>query len=338
MSRFARIAALALVVPMTLGVTAPASATVTSALDCKFGTAQVFDVQWHITDGILYISGVTRPYGTEVGGSGGQLASSDWVDGYYVKFVESTATPGTLALERFNASGTSLGLLDNTGTFQALGDDFIFYLGGGSWGTVITTGAGFAYGSSAQLTVSNSSPTADDVRAYTNCLDSTLAAGETRDGAGGGDSGGSSAALALDLKVKVGQLLSGKDVDYSGSGLQAESDYSLELHSQVIVLDEGVTDADGNFTSTIQLPDGIEPGAHEIVLRGTDPDGNEVTRTAWIWVADNGTLVAKSYRRAITQADILALTGVDSTQLGLALVGAVVAVGGGIALSRRRRA
>lgn len=180
----AAVASLALVFGIQ---SAPASAVVTTIKDCKFGTAQVFDVQWNITGGNLNISDITRPYGDV---PGGQLAESDWQTGYYVQFVDSVSDPGTLALERFNASGVSQGLLDTTGTFQAYGDDFIFYLGGGFFGTVITTGNGFAYGDSATLSVTAENPTTAEMLAYTNCLETTLAEGESRDGDGGGDDGG----------------------------------------------------------------------------------------------------------------------------------------------------
>lgn len=60
---------------------------------------------------------------------------------------------------------------------------------------------------------------------------------------GGGDNGGGGESadptLALNLKVKVGQLLAGKAVDYNGEGLMAESEYVLELHSVVVELGSG---------------------------------------------------------------------------------------------------
>jgi hypothetical protein len=172
---------------------APATAVVTTIKDCAFGTAQVFDVQWNISgsvatnDAVLNISDVTRPYGDV---PGGQLAAADWQTGYYVQFVDSVSDPGTLALERFNSSNVSQGLLDTTGTFSAYGDDFIFYQGGGMFGTVITTGNGFEYGASASLPITAENPTTAEMLAYTNCLETTLAAGESRDGDGGGDDGG----------------------------------------------------------------------------------------------------------------------------------------------------
>ena len=186
----AAVASLALVFGIQ---SAPASAVVTTIKDCAFGTAQVFDVQWNISgsvatsDAVLNISDVTRPYGDV---PGGQLAAADWQTGYYVKFIDSVSDPGTLALERFNSSNVSQGLLDTTGTFSAYGDDFIFYQGGGMWGTVITTGNGFEYGASASLPITAENPTTAEMLAYTNCLETTLAAGESREGGGDGGDGG----------------------------------------------------------------------------------------------------------------------------------------------------
>jgi hypothetical protein len=303
-----------------------ATASVTSLKDCAFGPAQVFDVQYYFSGGNLNISGITRPYGNV----NGQLSASDWTTGYYMKFVDSVSNPGTLALERFNAQGVSQGLVSTYGNFRAYGEDFVFFLGGGFYGTVITTGAGFEYGSSAVLAVTEENPSVETITAYTNCLTTPLAAGEDRDDVdgggdngggdngggdnGGGDNGGGGGetvapTLELNLKVKVGQLLAGKEVEYNGEGLMAESEYVLELHSVVVELGSGNTDADGNFTNTVTLPDGIEPGPHRIILRGTDPEGNPVERVAYIYVDDDGRLLAKSFRGPITEADILARTG-----------------------------
>jgi hypothetical protein len=313
-----------LVAALVFSPVATASATVSSLTDCAFGPAQVFDVQWGISGGNLEISSTTRPYGNV---PNGQLSSSDWQDGYFVKFVESTSDPGTLAMERFNAAGVSQGFLNTTGTFHAYGEDFIFYLGGGSWGTVITTGEGFAYGASASLPVIEESPSIEVMRGYTNCSASPLGVGEIRDETNGGGGETVAATLALNLKVRVGQLLAGKEVEYDGEGLMPESEYVLELHSVVIELGSGITDLDGSFTDMITLPEGIEPGPHEIVLRGIDPEGEPIERIAYIYVGEDGTLLAKSYRKAITEADLLAMTGpvgydpyVLGAAAGLALV------------------
>jgi hypothetical protein len=326
-----------------------ATASVTSLKDCAFGPAQVFDVQYNFSGGNLNISGITRPYGNV----NGQLSASDWTTGYYMKFVDSVSNPGTLALERFNAQGVSQGLVSTYGNFRAYGEDFVFFLGGGFYGTVITTGAGFEYGSSAVLAVTEENPSVETITAYTNCLTTPLAAGEDRDdvdgggGDGGGDNGGGdnggggetvAPTLELNLKVKVGQLLAGKEVEYNGEGLMAESEYVLELHSVVVELGSGNTDANGNFTNMVTLPDGIEPGPHRIILRGTDPEGNPVERIAYIYVDDDGRLLAKSFKGPISESDLLAATGVSTYDpLVTASMAGIALMLGTLLLYRRNR-
>lgn len=338
MKKSTAIRAFVVAVTLIFAAAAPAQATVTNIKDCAFGPAQVFDVQWYISGGNLNISGVNYPFG-----GSGQLNSGNWSDGDYVKFVDSVSVPGTLALERFNSSDVSQGLLDATGTFRAYGDDFVFYLGGGFYGTVITTGAGFDYGDAATLPVTAENPSDATVLAYTNCIATPIASGGTRDnpgGSGGGGGGGGGAAdptLDLNLHCKVGQLLAGKDVEYTGEGLMADSEYLLELHSQVIELGSGIADADGNFIDTVTLPDNIEPGEHRIILRGTDPDGNPLERVAYIYVGTQGELLGKSFSGPFSRADVLAFTGpvgYDPAMLGA--LGVVALLAGVVLIARRR--
>jgi hypothetical protein len=184
-TRFA--AAVVSLVCMVSFSSAPATAVVTTLKDCAFGTAQVFDVKYNFDGGTLNVSETTRPYGNV---PDDQLAESDWQTGYYVQFVDSVSNAGTLALERFDSSNVSQGLLDTSGSFAAYGDDFIFYLGGDYYGTLITTGYGYDYGASASLSITEENPTTAEMLAYTNCLETPLAAGERRDPASGGGGGG----------------------------------------------------------------------------------------------------------------------------------------------------
>lgn len=113
--------------------------------------------------GYLNISGVTYPFGQLRNPR--QLSSETLLDTDYFMFVDSPTQEGGLTLEQFASDGTSKGLLNDYVTPMALGDGFIFVLGNGSWGTVLTTGEGLAYGSSRSLPVSNESPaeiTSDD--------------------------------------------------------------------------------------------------------------------------------------------------------------------------------
>lgn len=136
--------------------------------------------------------------------------------------------------------------------------------------------------------------------------------------------------------MKVGQLRAGKAVDYNGEGLMAESEYVLELHSVVVELGSGNADADGNFTNTVTLPDDIEPGPHRIILRGLDPEGNTLERIAYIYVGDDGRLLAKSFRGPISEADLLAETGFSGYDPAMLGGFAVIAMLGGAVLVARR--
>lgn len=134
---------------------------------CRFGKAQIFDVQWYISDGFLNISGVTYPYGYSR--SPNQLSDSTLLDTDYFMFVESTSNPGKLTLEQFAENGTSKGLLNAYMDPQSLGEGFIFVLGEGFYGTVLTTAEALHYNTSRTLAVTPGSPTVDDLRAYTTC-------------------------------------------------------------------------------------------------------------------------------------------------------------------------
>jgi hypothetical protein len=177
-------AAVASLVCMMSVSSAPATAVVTTITDCAFGTAQVFDVKYNFTGAKLNVSSATRPYGNV---PNGQIAESDWQAEHYLQFVDSVSNAGTLALERFDSSNVSQGLLDTTGSFRAYGDDFIFYLGDNYYGTLIMTSYGYDPGFSARLSVTTEYPTTAEMLAFTSCLETPLAAGEGLEPGRGGD-------------------------------------------------------------------------------------------------------------------------------------------------------
>lgn len=158
----------------SLVVVAAPPATAAPLTDCKFSKAQIFDVQWNINGGNLNISGVTYPYS-----AGGQLNDTNLLSTDYFMFVDSVASPGKVTLEQFASDGTSKGLMNTYYDPQALGNGFLFVLGAGFNGTVLTTGEGLAYGSARSLPVSNENPTVDDLKAYTSCISTPLAIGQT---------------------------------------------------------------------------------------------------------------------------------------------------------------
>ena len=92
--------------------------------------------------------------------------------------------------------------------------------------------------------------------------------------------------LALDLAV--GANFEGASTVISGGGLQATSPYDLTMYSDPIVIDQGVTDANGNFTNTVTIPaEACLVGVHRLVLTGVDPEGNPVSDTQWVELGMN---------------------------------------------------
>lgn len=135
---------------------------VSSFTECKFSALQVFDVQWNISGGNLNISGITAPYDKDFN----QVQADS--DDYY-QFFDSTTNSGTYGLKLFNSDGSLQQAMHETGSFKAVGDDFLFYEGSGFFGTVVTTTAGFAYGSAASLAISQESQTNEQVSSFASC-------------------------------------------------------------------------------------------------------------------------------------------------------------------------
>ncbi len=154
------------------------SAQADDILACRFGTQQVFDVQWGSDGTTLSTSGFAYPMSNF-----GMFAptppatrfdSTTLAVGDYFQFFESTTDPGTLGLRVHAADGTLRGVIDETGDFVALGDDFLFYAGTGAWGTLFTTSEGFAFGDAADFAITQDAPTMEQVLAYQQCSDAPV--------------------------------------------------------------------------------------------------------------------------------------------------------------------
>jgi len=79
----------------------------------------------------------------------------------------------------YNSDGTVAEVIHNTGTFRALADGAIFYLGDGFWGTLITTAQGYSIGDSASFTVEEENPSNATMSTWVPDSTTPLAAGET---------------------------------------------------------------------------------------------------------------------------------------------------------------
>jgi hypothetical protein len=123
----------------------------------------------------------------------------------------------------------------------------------------------------------------------------------------------------------TGGVEAGEQVTFSGSGYAPFSLVTLLVYSEPQVIGTVRTDADGAFTATVTLPEGLPGGRHTLVAAGLDPSGQMRYMTLPITV----TAVAVA-------VDQLAYTGADVT--GPAIGGlAAVLVGSGLHVASRRR-
>jgi hypothetical protein len=119
----------------------------------------------------------------------------------------------------------------------------------------------------------------------------------------------------------------GNTITVSGSGFAPDSDVTVVLHSDPVVLGIAHTDAAGNFTATFTIPAGTPAGDHHLVFTGVDAFGNPIT------VEQAITLGVVAGPR--TAAAMLPVTGDDA--LPLALAGSGLLFAGALALWASRR-
>jgi fibronectin-binding autotransporter adhesin len=140
--------------------------------DGKFGINQIFDVQYNWSGTTLNASNFIAPYNKN-------FQTVTVTSGQYFQFFDSTTNPGKHGLKLMNSNGTQHSIIHDYGDITALGSGAIFYLGTGWLGNVITTGAGYAYGSSASFTNMDTSVSSSDLNSYTFASSTPLAAGQT---------------------------------------------------------------------------------------------------------------------------------------------------------------
>jgi len=173
---------ISLVFLMLFALTARAGVT-----DLRLSTAQIFDVQWNISGGMLNTSGFNYIY-SSINYATQTTQAARWTaaqtadansNGRYISFFHSTTHPGTYGMAVFNSDGSVYKLINNTGSFRTLADGAIFYNGNGMWGTLITTKQGYNYGQSASFVITQQYPTNAQLEAYTVDSTTPLAAGQT---------------------------------------------------------------------------------------------------------------------------------------------------------------
>jgi len=146
-----------------------------------FSFNQVFDVQWHITSNVLYASSFNYLYASQPTNARLTAAQTNAYSsaGNVIRFFPSSTNPGTYGLGVYDSTGqTLIRVLDNYGTVYALASGAIFYIGGGSWGTLFTTSQGYGIGSSGNWTVTQMNPTQAQLQAYTPPTTQPLGSGQ----------------------------------------------------------------------------------------------------------------------------------------------------------------
>lgn len=94
----------------------------------------------------------------------------------------------------------------------------------------------------------------------------------------------------ISLKAELGVPIAGSNVVVEAEGVKSGSNYIVELHSNPIVLDEGIVPDSGVLLLSTEIPKGLEPGWHRIELRTTGDDNNAVVEAVYFEVTANGLL------------------------------------------------
>lgn len=131
--------------------------------------------------------------------------------------------------------------------------------------------------------------------------------------------------LMLDLDLQVGVDFGGASSNIVGGGLKANSNYTLTMYSNPILIYAGVTDGNGNFDEEITIPaSACIPGIHHLILLGVDVDDNPIQDEQWVEIGNNCEVLRFSDAE-LAETGFDAMTGL-AAGAGLALVGAALVV------------
>jgi len=126
----------------------------------------------------------------------------------------------------------------------------------------------------------------------------------------------------------------GGTLTISGSGWQANSEVEITLFSHGQPLTTVVTDADGTFTTQVQIPSDVGPGQHTVRLSGTGQDGAQRSVDIRLQIQPAG----PPEDPPSDEQPPLARTGMSWGVGAAAGIGLLVAGGGALLVARRRQA
>ncbi|MFM8351136.1 MAG: hypothetical protein ACKN9D_08690, partial [Actinomycetales bacterium] len=99
------------------------------------------------------------------------------------------------------------------------------------------------------------------------------------------------ATVTQNFVVQVTQGPGGPSVATAGAALAPESRFEIWVFSTPQLVATGFTGPDGSFTTSAELPDGLAPGAHTVLVRGTAADGSPTEAGSAITLGEQGELL-----------------------------------------------
>lgn len=96
--------------------------------------------------------------------------------------------------------------------------------------------------------------------------------------------------VVVDIPLDPGTPADGAPIELGGEDLKPNSVVEVRLYPGGILVGTATTDHDGNFVLDITLPDGMEPGTHELRLEGTGPDEQPFTSSKELFVDWSGSI------------------------------------------------
>ena len=96
--------------------------------------------------------------------------------------------------------------------------------------------------------------------------------------------------IDVDIPLEPGTPSDGAPIEIGGNDLKPNTTIEVKLYPGGIVVGTATTDGDGNFVLDITLPDGMDPGSHELRLEGTGPDDAPFTSSKELFVDWSGSI------------------------------------------------
>ena len=140
------------------------------------------------------------------------------------------------------------------------------------------------------------------------------------------------------IDVVVGDPVAGGSAEFSSTGLEPSSPWTLVVHSTPRLLSSGIAGSAGTILGNATIPTGLEAGWHALTLAGRDYLGREASSTTWFEINAAGELIDSSRSDPTIDsaaAAKLANTGAATREIA-ALACALLAAG--FFLVRRRKA